>query len=154
MVVWSRWVFAIIFIFTGVYLKHASVSQQLIVPILRTFVLRSLKMGAISCQQRYFDSNFLCLVCRLGRAPWQIRMASGWRGYVPVLEKSGAFRDSAQNRLQASAGIRMNKYYSHVSLYYVDIFTFIYMNTARSICKQRLMVESSVATIDYTKNCF
>jgi hypothetical protein len=40
-----------IFAFTGVYLKYASVSQQLIAPKLEGLVLRyrSLKMGAISC---------------------------------------------------------------------------------------------------------
>jgi hypothetical protein len=61
----------IIFIFTGVYLKYASVSQA----------------------AKVFDSNFLLLICRLGRAPWQTRMVSGWRGYVLALKKRGAFRD-------------------------------------------------------------
>jgi hypothetical protein len=49
-------------------------------------------------------------------------MASGWRGYVRALKKSGAFQDSAHNGLQTSAGIHMAKY-SHV-----HINTFIYMN--------------------------
>jgi hypothetical protein len=52
-----------IFAFIGVYLKYASVSQQLIVPKLEDLVLRcrSLKMGAINCQQKYLTLIFLCL---------------------------------------------------------------------------------------------
>jgi hypothetical protein len=49
-------------------------------------------------------------------------MASGWRGYAWVLKKSGAFRDSAQNGLQTSAGLHMKKCshkHIHTSLYYV-----------------------------------
>jgi hypothetical protein len=63
-----------------------------------------------------FDSNFLLLACRLGRAPWETRIASGWRGYVWALKKIGAFRDSAHNGLQSSAGIHVKKY-SHMLLY-------------------------------------
>jgi hypothetical protein len=70
-----------IFAFTGVYLKYASVSQQLIVP----------KFGDDKLPSKVFDSNLLLLVCRLGRAPWRTRMASGWRGFVWALKKSGAF---------------------------------------------------------------
>jgi hypothetical protein len=52
-----------IFVFTAVYLKYASVSQQLIVPKLEDLVLRyrSLKMGEISCQQKYLTLIFVCL---------------------------------------------------------------------------------------------
>jgi hypothetical protein len=52
-------------------------------------------MGGSKLPAKVFDSNFLLLVCRLGRAPWETRMASGWIGYVWALKKSGAFRDSA-----------------------------------------------------------
>jgi hypothetical protein len=47
-----------------VYLKYVSVSQQLIVPKLEDLVLRyrPLKMGAISCQQKYLTVIFFaCL---------------------------------------------------------------------------------------------
>jgi hypothetical protein len=67
----------IIFIFaSGVYLKHASVSQKLIVPKLEDHVLRYrlLKMEAISRQQKVFACNFLLPVCRLRRSPWQTRL--------------------------------------------------------------------------------
>jgi hypothetical protein len=50
-----------IFAFTGMYLKYGNVNKL---------------------QKKVFDSNFLLLVCRLGRAPRETRMASGWRGYV------------------------------------------------------------------------
>jgi hypothetical protein len=51
------------FSFTEVYLKYASVSQQLIVYKLEDLVLRyrPLKMWAISCQQKYFRLIFFCL---------------------------------------------------------------------------------------------
>jgi hypothetical protein len=148
MAVWSRlqmtiqnWVLVIIFIFTftGVYLKCASVSQQLIAPILSDLYLstsssrgglvlkyRSLKMGAVICQQKYLTLIFFLLVCRLGRAPWETWTASGWRGYVWALKKNGAFRDSAQARLQQEYIWRNT--HLHISLYYVNTFTFIYMN--------------------------
>jgi hypothetical protein len=64
------------FAFTGVYLKYASVSQQLIVPKLEDQVV---KFGESKLPAKVFDSNFLLLVCRLGRAPWKTRMVSGWR---------------------------------------------------------------------------
>jgi hypothetical protein len=84
----------------------SSVSQPHIVPKLEDLVLRYRlpKMGGGNkLPAKVFDSNFLHFVCRLGRAPWETNMASGWRGYVWVLKKSGAFRDSAQNGLQSSA---------------------------------------------------
>jgi hypothetical protein len=40
---------------------------------------------------KIFDSNFLLLVCRLGRAPRETTMASGWRGYVWVHRKMARF---------------------------------------------------------------
>jgi hypothetical protein len=94
--------------FTGVYLKYAIVSEQLIVPKLEDLVLRyrSLKLLA-----KVLDFNFLLFVCRLGRAPWETRMASGWRGYVWSLMKSGAFRDSAQNVLETPTGIYVKHYF-------------------------------------------
>jgi hypothetical protein len=92
-------------------------------PVLHSNLL-SPNLGAISCQQKISDSNFLLVVCRLGRAPWQTKMASGWRGYRWPLGKSGAFRDSAQNRLQTSAEIHMKKLmYTKTILYYVNTFT-------------------------------
>jgi hypothetical protein len=44
-------------------------------------------------------------------------MVLGWRGYVWVLNKKGAFRDSAHIGLQASAGMVMKKYSHFVSFY-------------------------------------
>jgi hypothetical protein len=76
-----------IFAFTGVYLKYASVSQQLIVPKLEDLVYRSLKAGGNKLPAKVFDSNSMFLVSRLGRAPQQTRMASRWRGYIWALEK-------------------------------------------------------------------
>jgi hypothetical protein len=64
----------------------------------------------IQLPSKVFDSNFLLLVCRLGRAPWQTRMVSGWRGYVWALKKNGVFQDSAQGELEISAQIHMSKY--------------------------------------------
>jgi hypothetical protein len=58
--------------------------------------------GGNNLPAKVFDSNFLLLVCRLGRALWETRTASGWRGYVWALKKNDAFRDSAQNILQTS----------------------------------------------------
>jgi hypothetical protein len=57
-----------IFAFIGVYLKYASVSQQLIVSKLEDLVLRykSLKKGAISCQQKYLTLIFSCLFAGWG----------------------------------------------------------------------------------------
>jgi hypothetical protein len=57
-----------IFTFTGVYLKYASVSQQLIALILSDLYLsmRSLKMGAISCQQEYLTLFFFFLFAGWG----------------------------------------------------------------------------------------
>jgi hypothetical protein len=51
-----------------VYLKYASVSQQLIVPKLEDLVLRyrSLKVGEINCQQKYFTLIFFCLFAGWG----------------------------------------------------------------------------------------
>jgi hypothetical protein len=95
-----------------VYLKYVSVSQQLIAPIFSDLYPSTNKghsrWGAISCHQKYL-TNYLLLLCRLGRAPWQTRMASGWRGYVWALKKIGAFRDSAHKGLQSPTGIRMKK---------------------------------------------
>jgi hypothetical protein len=70
----------------------------------------AVKFGDNKLPAEVFDSNFVLIVCRLGRAPWETRMASGWRGYVWVLKKSGAFRDSAQNGPRSSAGKHMKKY--------------------------------------------
>jgi hypothetical protein len=103
----------------GVYLKYANVLQQLIVPKLedlRTQV-QATQDGGNKLPAKELDSNFLLLVCRLGRVPWQRRMASGWRGDVWVLKKSGAFRDSAQNRFQTSAGIHIYKVLQANSLF-------------------------------------
>jgi hypothetical protein len=55
-----------IFTFTEVYLKYASVSQQLIVPKLEDLVLWSPKTGAISCQQKYLTLIFFCLFAGWG----------------------------------------------------------------------------------------
>jgi hypothetical protein len=94
-----------------------------------------------------FDSNFLLLVCKLGRAPWKTRMASGWRGYVWALEKSDAFQDSVRNRLQTSAAIRVNIYslltytYTQVSLRCVKPFTFICRHY--QICKTCLLAKTN-----------
>jgi hypothetical protein len=41
-----------------------------------------LSTGGNKLPIKIFDSNFLLLLCRLGRAAWQTRMSSGWRGYV------------------------------------------------------------------------
>jgi hypothetical protein len=76
-------------------------------------------------------------------------MVSGRRGYVWALNKSGVLRDSAQDRLQTSAGIHMKKCshtHKHVSLCYVNTFTFIYTNyeTARCICQQRPMPKKTL----------
>jgi hypothetical protein len=51
-----------------VYLKYVSVSQQLIVPKLEDLVLRyrSLKMGAIRCEQKYLTLIFFCLFAGWG----------------------------------------------------------------------------------------
>jgi hypothetical protein len=114
-----------IFAFTGVYLKYASVSQQLIAQVQVT------QDGGNKLAAKGFDSNFHLLVCRLGRAPWETRMASGWRGYVWALKKSGAFRDG----LQTSSEIHVNKFITHMCrLYFVSMF-------ARCICQQGLLVE-------------
>jgi hypothetical protein len=99
-------VLVIILAFTGVYLKYASVSQQLIVPKLEVQVTQD---GDNKLPVKVFDSNFLLLDCRLGRAPWRTRMVSGWRGYVQAPKKSGVFRDSAQNVLQTSAEMNVWK---------------------------------------------
>jgi hypothetical protein len=74
----------IIFGFTGVYLKYVSISQELIVPKVEGLVLlyRVTQDGGNKLPAKIFDSNFLLLVCRLGRAAWETRMASGWRGHV------------------------------------------------------------------------
>jgi hypothetical protein len=87
-------VITFIFAFTGVYLKYAIVSQQLIVPKLEDLVLRyrSLKMGSISCQQKYLTLIFFCLFAGWGEHHGK----QGWRGCVWALKKSGAFRDSAK----------------------------------------------------------
>jgi hypothetical protein len=53
-----------IFAFTGVHLKYASVSQQLIAPILSG---TGHSDGGNKLSVQVFDSNFLFLVCRLGR---------------------------------------------------------------------------------------
>jgi hypothetical protein len=47
--------------------------------------------------------------------------------------KSSAFRDSAHTGLQASAGICMKKYYSHVSLYSVNTIIFIYIHKVQDV---------------------
>jgi hypothetical protein len=75
-----------------------SVSQQLIVPKLEGLVLRYrvTQDGGTKLPAKIYDSNFLLLVCRLGRAPWETRMASGWRGHVWALKKSGAFQDQQE----------------------------------------------------------
>jgi hypothetical protein len=88
-----------------------SVSQQLSVPKLEALVLRHrpLKMGAISCQQKYLTLIFFACL-QVGESTTANKMASGWRGYVRALKTSGASRDGAQNRLQTSAAIRMNIY--------------------------------------------
>jgi hypothetical protein len=73
--------------------------------------------GGNKLPAKVFYSNFLLLVCRLGRAPWQTRMASDWRGFVWTLKKSGTFRDSTQDGLLTSAGIHMKKCsHTHVFL--------------------------------------
>jgi hypothetical protein len=61
-------VISFIFAFTGVYIKYAIVSQQLIVPKLEDLVLGygSLKMGAINCQQKYLTLIFFCLFAGWG----------------------------------------------------------------------------------------
>jgi hypothetical protein len=93
-----------------------------------------------SRQQKYFDSNFLLFVYRLGRAPWQTRMASGWRGYVWAIKKSGAFRDSAHNGLQSASGIHINKTLLTCSSLLHKEFTYISTTKiTRHICKQELM---------------
>jgi hypothetical protein len=48
-----------IFAFTGVYLKYVSVSSNLMSPT-------SLKMGAVSCQQKYSTLIFFCLFAGWG----------------------------------------------------------------------------------------
>jgi hypothetical protein len=104
--------FIFIIAFTGVYLKYASVLEELIASILSDLYLRVYKVtqdGGNKLPVKVFDSNFLFLVCRLGRAPCQTRMPSGWRGYVWVLKKNGAFRNSAQKKLQPSAEIYVSK---------------------------------------------
>jgi hypothetical protein len=64
-------VISFIFTFAGVSLKYASVSQQLIAPILRTLYSgtghsRWGKMGAISCQQKYLTLIFFFLFAGWG----------------------------------------------------------------------------------------
>jgi hypothetical protein len=116
MPVWSglqittqKWVLVITFIFsfTAVLFKICQCFTATFVPKLEDLVLR---YGGNKVPAKVFDSNFLLLVCRLGRAPWQTTIVAGWRGYVRALKKSGTFRDSAQNRLQISAGICMMNY--------------------------------------------
>jgi hypothetical protein len=101
----------ITFGFTGVYLKYVSISQELIVCKLEGLVLwyRVTQDGDNKFPTKIFDSNFLFLVCRLRRAPWETRMASGWRGHVWALKKSGVFRDSARDGLQTSAVIHIRE---------------------------------------------
>jgi hypothetical protein len=89
-----------IFAFTVGYLKYASVLEQFTVP--QTWGPCT-QDGGSKLPAKVYDSNFLFFVCRLGRAPRETRMASGWRGYVWALKKSGVFRDSAQYGLQIPA---------------------------------------------------
>jgi hypothetical protein len=94
-----------IFAFTGVYLKYASVSQQLIVPKLEDLVLRhkSLKMGAISCQQKYLTLIFFCLFAGWGEHHGEQGWFQAGEDMCGQSTKSDTFRDSAQNHLQTSA---------------------------------------------------
>jgi hypothetical protein len=122
--------------------KYASVSQQLIAPILIVPML----MGAISCQQKYL----LLLDCRLGRTPWQTRMVSGWRGYVWAPKKSGAFRDKSILLTQISAGIIWRgtpHTQSHLCTWTARSTRCIF--ASKQYCLKTLM-EKRVAT----KNCF
>jgi hypothetical protein len=104
--------------FTGVYLKYASFSQQLIVPKLEDVVLRyrSLKMGAISCQQKY-----LALIIFFMLAGWgEHHGKEGWlqagEDMCGPSRKSGAFRDSAQNGLQQEYISRSTHIHKHTFL--------------------------------------
>jgi hypothetical protein len=101
-----------IFAFTGVSIKYASVSQQLIVPKLEDLVLRyrSLKMGAISCQQKYLTLIFFCLFAGWGEHHGKEGWLQAGEDMCGPSRKSGAFRVSAQNGLQILAGIHMKKY--------------------------------------------
>jgi hypothetical protein len=107
----------IIFAFTGVYLKYASVSQQLVVPKLEDLVLRyrSLKMGAISCQQSIF-LIFFCFFAGWGEHHGKQGWLQAGEDMCGCSRNSGAFRDSSWSGLQVSAGIHMKKY-SHAHLY-------------------------------------
>jgi hypothetical protein len=65
----QKWILVIIFIFAsaGVYLRYVNVSE-LIVPKLEDLVLRyrSLKKGAMSCQQKYLTLILFCLFAGWG----------------------------------------------------------------------------------------
>jgi hypothetical protein len=68
---------SLFFSFTGVYLKY--VSQQLIAPN-----LRSLKMGAISCHQKYLTLISFCLFAGWGehhgkQGRFQVGAQEKWR---------------------------------------------------------------------------
>jgi hypothetical protein len=91
-----------IFAFRGVYLKYASVSQQLIVPKLEDLVLR---MGAISCQQKYLTAIFFFLFAGWGEHHGKQGWLQAGEEVCGRSRKSGAFRDSAHNGLQTSSEI-------------------------------------------------
>jgi hypothetical protein len=85
---------------------------------------------------KVLTTNFLLLVCRLGRAPGQTRMASCWRGHVWALKKSGMFGDSAHS---GTLNFSRDKY----------IFFYAWIIKVQDIlCQQRLSVGKGPSNLE------
>jgi hypothetical protein len=111
---------------------------------------RSLKKGAISCQQKYLTLIFFCLFAGLGEH-------HGKQGRLQVGEDMcGRSRKTARFKIVRKMDFKLYQDYiqrnahihtinTHASLYYVHIHVYMYTSTtkrARCICKLKLMAEN------------
>jgi hypothetical protein len=101
--------------------------------------------GGNKLPAKVFDSNFLLLDCRLGRVPWQTRMASGWRGYVwgsPKKKKKWCFEIQQEyiwRNAHTHTHTHMLLYVLSTSSHLLYIWT---MRCPRCICLQTLFQQS------------
>jgi hypothetical protein len=125
-------------------LRYVSVPAQLIAPKLEKCVCnqhKSLKMGAISCQQKIFDFNFLLLFSGLGEHP-------GPPGCSHFFELQAASLESAMRELQLSTAIHWTTFHP----LFISPFPFSHY-TLRSNYSQTMWCIYTIILYKLIKHC-